>query len=156
MTYLIDTNVACEPTSKSPDQGVLDWLAARAADELFLSAITVAEVRYGIEAAPEGARRRALERWYSESIGGRPDLVLPIGLEVADAWGRLRRRAEREKRAMPTMDAFIAATAEVYGLVLVTRNVRDFDVWGGPVLNPLDRPPGGWALISRRHWIQER
>ena len=136
MTYLIDTNVASEPTSKSPDQGVMSWIAARTPDELFLSAVTVAEVRYGIEAAPEGPRRRALERWFSDSIGGRPDLVLPIGLEVADAWGRLRRRAERERRTIPTLDAFIAATAEVYGLVLVTRNVKDFEVWGGPVFNP--------------------
>ncbi len=50
--------------------------------------------------------------------------------------GRLRRRAERDKHTMPAVDAFIAATAETYGLILVTRNVRDFEVWGGPVFNP--------------------
>ena len=141
MTYLIDTNVACEPTSKTPDERVVTWLAARGPEELFLSAVTVAEIRYGVEASPDGARRRALERWYAESIAGRPNIVLPIGLEVADAWGRLRRRAERERRAMPALDAFIAATAETYGLILVTRNVRDFEVWGGPVFNP-------WANLT--------
>lgn len=136
MTYLLDTNVACEPTSKTPDPKVMAWLAARGPDELFLSAVTVAEIRYGIEAAPVGTRRRALELWYAESIAARPDLILPVGLEVAEAWGRLRRRAEQDKRTMPAMDAFIAATAQIYGLVLVTRNVRDFEAWGGAVFNP--------------------
>jgi hypothetical protein len=140
LSYLLDTNVVCEPTSKTPNPTVMSWLAARAPDELFISAVTVAEIRYGVEAAPPGARRRALERWYVESIGGSPDRVLPIGLEVADAWGRLRRRAERAGRAMPAIDAFIAATAQTYGLALVTRNTRDFEVWGGPVFNPWAEP----------------
>jgi hypothetical protein len=144
LTYLLDTNVACEPTSKTPDPKVMAWLAARGPDELFLSAATVAEIRYGIEAAPAGARRRALELWYAESIAERPDLILPIGLEVADAWGRLRRRAEEGKRSIPVLDAFIAATAQTYGLILVTRNVRDFEIWGGAIFNPWTDPsPGG-------------
>jgi predicted nucleic acid-binding protein len=141
LTFLIDTNVACEPTSRTPDPNVMAWLAERGPEELFMSAVTVAEIRYGIEAAPHGARRRALEHWYAESIGGRRELILPIGLEVADAWGRLRRRAEPDKHTIPALDAFIAATAEAYGLILVTRNVRDFEIWGGPLLNP-------WTISS--------
>jgi predicted nucleic acid-binding protein len=144
LTYLLDTNVACEPTSKTPDPKVMAWLTARGPDELFLSAVTVAEIRYGVEAAPSRARRRALELWYAEAIAARPEFVLPIGLEVADAWGRLRRRAEQGKHTMPAMDAFIAATAQVYGLTLVTRNVRDFEAWEGAVFNPWTDPsPGG-------------
>lgn len=143
MTFLLDTNVASEPTAKTPNAGVLAWLAARSSEELFLSAATVAEIRYGIEACADGARKRALSLWFDEAVIANPDNVLPIGLDVAEAWGRLRRKAEAEKRSMPVMDAFIAATAEIHGLTLVTRNVRDFEVWGGPVFNPWsDEPPG--------------
>lgn len=136
MNYLLDTNVISEPTHKTPEPRVLAWLASREPEEVFFSAATLAEVRYGIEAAPIGARRRALEIWYSESFTGRPQRIIPISFEIADAWGRLRRRAEVERRAVSIMDAFIAATADVHGLAVATRNVRHFEVWGGPVFNP--------------------
>lgn len=141
MTFLLDTNVASEPTARTPNANVLAWLMARSSEELFLSAVTVAEIRYGIEACPEGARKQALSRWFAETVIANSENVLPIGLDVAEAWGRLRRKAEVEKRSMPIIDAFIAATAETYGLTLVTRNTRDFEAWGGPVFNPWTEPP---------------
>lgn len=142
MSYLIDTNVVSETTKKMPNPSVIEWLKSRRADQIFISAITVAEIKYGIEAAPVGARRTALEQWYRASIGGRSAQLLPIDLAVAEAWGLLRRRTETARQTMPLMDGFIAATAEVYGLTVVTRNVRDFQVWGGPIFNPWseDRP----------------
>ncbi len=136
MSYLLDTNVVCEPTKRTPHPGVLAWLAAQRSDALFLSAITVAEVRYGVEAAKPDARRRALEHWFEAAIRNHPEQCLDVDFRIAKAWGRLRRRAEVEKRTMPLMDALLAATAEVHGLTLVTRNARDFEVWGGAVLDP--------------------
>ena len=136
MSYLIDTNVISEVTKRQPNTGVVRWLSAQRSQDIYLSTTTVAEIRYGVEAVPEGARRRALETWYRLSIGGPDAQILPISLAVAEAWGRLRRQAEMAKRTMPVMDASIAATAEVHGLTIVTRNVRDFEAWGGPVFNP--------------------
>jgi predicted nucleic acid-binding protein len=141
VSYLIDTNVASEVTKQFPNPSVLAWLAAQPPDGIFLSVITLAEIRYGIEAAKSAAQRTALELWYRASIGGPSAQLLPVNVAIAEAWGRLRRRADLAKRTMPVMDGFIAATAEVHGLIVVTRNVRDFDVWGGPVLNPWREDP---------------
>jgi len=128
-------------TKLQPSPAVVRWLAGRQSQEIFLSTATVAEIRYGIEAAPLGARRNALEQWYRTSIGGPAVQLLPITLAIAETWGRLRRQAELAKRTMPAMDAFIAATAEVHGLTVVTRNTRDFEIWGGPVFNPWTEDP---------------
>jgi hypothetical protein len=136
LTFLLDTNVISEPTKKSPSAQVVAWLANRSPDEVFFSAVTLAEVRYGIQAAPAGARKQALEIWFDETFVGRPERIIPIGFDIADAWGRLRRRTEGARRSMDAIDAFIAATAEVHGLTLVSRNTRHFEAWGGPVLNP--------------------
>jgi predicted nucleic acid-binding protein len=136
LTFLLDTNVVSEPSKMTPHPRVMAWLAAQRSDQLFVSAGTVAEVRYGVEAAPAGARRAALETWYAETFARRPQRIVAIEFDVAEAWGRLRRRAELQRRAMSTMDALIAASAEVHGLILVTRNVKDFEIWGGPVFNP--------------------
>jgi predicted nucleic acid-binding protein len=136
LSFLLDTNVVSEPTRVSPDPSVVAWLAARSSQELFVSAATIGEIRYGIEIFPSGPRRRSLEAWFAESFDAKPSRVISLDYEIADAWGRLRRRSQLEKRTMPLVDAVIAATASVRGLILVTRNVSDFEVWGGPVFNP--------------------
>jgi len=136
LSWLLDTNVVSEPSKGAPDLGVLAWIAAQPLESLFLSAVTVAEVAFGVASAPAGARRTALERWYAASV--EVAQILPVDRPVAEAWAVLRRRAESQGRPMPLLDAFLAATADVHGLTLVTRNVRDFDVWGGPLLNPWD------------------
>jgi predicted nucleic acid-binding protein len=141
VTYLFDTNVACEATKTLPDPAVLAWISTLSSAAIFLSAITVAEIRYGIEAAPIGARRAALETWYRTSIGGEAAQVLPVTTAIAEVWGRIRRQTELAKRTMPIMDAFIAATAEVHGLTVVTRNTKDFETWGGPVFDPWTGSP---------------
>jgi predicted nucleic acid-binding protein len=136
LSFLLDTNVISEPTHVSPVQAVLTWLASRSPDELFVSAATIGEVRHGLETCPPGARRQALETWFRESFDPNGGRIIPVDYEIADAWGRLRRRSQLEGRTMPLADALIAATASVHGLTLVTRNVRDFEIWGGPVFNP--------------------
>jgi predicted nucleic acid-binding protein len=134
--FLLDTNVASEATKGSPLPAVMDWLAAQPASTIHLSVITLAEIRYGIELRAEGHRRRALEIWYPKMVASLGERILPVDREVAELWGDLRRRTDLARRTIPIMDAFLAATAEVHGLTLVTRNVRDFEAWGGPVFNP--------------------
>jgi predicted nucleic acid-binding protein len=136
--FLLDTNVFSEATKLYPSPIVASWLGAQAEETLFVSVITLAEVRYGIELRAEGKRRQQLEAWYPDTVASFKDRVLSVDRVIAETWGAFRRRSDLARRTMPTMDGFLAATAEVHGLTIVTRNVRDFEVWGGPVFNPWD------------------
>ena len=137
MNFLIDTNVVSEWTKPRPDSGVVAWLAEADEDRVFISVITLAELRYGIEKMPPGARRNRLDAWVSEQLPARFEArVLPIDAEIADTWGHVMARGRAGGRPVGTMDAFIAATAERYRLTLVTRNVADFDALGVGLINP--------------------
>lgn len=87
MSFLLDTNVISEPTRRSPSPDVVAWLARRAPDEIFFSAVMLAEVRYGIDGAPTGARKRALEVWFGETFVSWPERIVPVSFEIAQAWG---------------------------------------------------------------------
>lgn len=136
--FLLDTNVFSEATKFYPTPKVARWLGEQPSTSLFVSAITLAEVRYGIELRANDPRREQLEAWYPEAVASFDDRVLSVDRAVAETWGLFRRRSDLLRRTMPIMDAFLAATAQVHGLTIVTRNVRDFEAWGGPVINPWD------------------
>jgi len=137
VNFLLDTNVVSEPTKPQPDSGVIDWLAEADEDHVFLSVVTLAELRHGVERLDAGARRSRLDRWLTDELPIRFEgRLLQIDLEIADAWGRIMARAQRGGRPMAVMDAFIAATALRHGLTLVTRNVRDFEGTGVLLCNP--------------------
>jgi len=128
MNYLLDTNVISEPTKVRPNRGVLSWLAAVNEDSVFLSVVTVTEIRYGIERLAPGKRRSRLDIWLQKELIPRFEgRVLAIDLEIADACGRLVARSESAGRQLEPRDAYLAATAEVHGLALVTRNISDFE-----------------------------
>lgn len=111
----------------------------RAADEdrLHLSVLTFAEVRHGIERLPQGKRRERLRRWMNDELaprfGGR---TLGIDRTVAETWGVLMARAAAAGVRLPSMDTLMAATAERYGMTMVTRNVQHFAPTGLNVVNP--------------------
>jgi predicted nucleic acid-binding protein len=137
VSFLLDTNVVSEWTKPRPDTGVVAWLAEADEDRVFISVITLAELRCGIERMPAGARRNRLDIWVSEQLPGRFEArVLSVDTETADIWGRVMARGEARGRPVGTMDAFIAATAERHHLALVTRNVSDFDALGIRLINP--------------------
>lgn len=137
MNFLLDTNVVSEWVKLRPDSGVIAWLAEADEDRVFISVVTIAELRHGIERLPAGARRDRLDIWLSEQVPARFEArVLSVDVETADTWGRVVSRGEANGRAVGTMDAFIAATAERHDLTLVTRNVSDFDVLGIRLFNP--------------------
>ena len=128
MNYLVDTNVISEPTKARPNDGVLNWLANANEDSVFMSVVTVTELRYGIERLPVGKRRSRLDTWLRQELIPRFEgRVLPVDLEIADVCGRLVARTESVGRQLEPRDAFLAATAEVHELALVTRNVSDFE-----------------------------
>lgn len=136
--FLLDTNVLSDTTKQSPHPAVSAWSRAQRPSTLFISAVSLAEAGYGIERLAAGQKAHGLRQWLNSVIVDFGDRVLPIDAQVALVQARIRRAAENAHRTMPAMDAFLAATAEIHGLTLVTRNVRDFEAWGGPVLNPWD------------------
>jgi predicted nucleic acid-binding protein len=128
VNFLLDTNVISEPMKARPNAGVLAWLAEVDEGTVFLSVVTVTELRYGIERLATGKRRDRLDDWLRKDLGSRFEgRILPADVGIADACGRLVARSESLGRPIEPRDAFIAATAEVHGLTLVTRNAADFE-----------------------------
>jgi hypothetical protein len=134
LSFLVDTNVLSELRKGSRcDPGVLSWFSSLADDEIYLSALTLGEIRKGIESI----RRRdevaaeALSRWLSSLIASYSDRVLPIDLPVAEEWGRLN-----VPDPLPVIDGLLAATARVHGLTLATRNTKDVERTDVELLNP--------------------
>jgi len=137
MSFLLDTNVVSEWVKPSPNAGLINWLAEVDEDSTFLSAVTIAELRYGIHRLSLGKRRHRLEEWLSNNLLLRfEQRVLPIDAAVADACGRVMAHRQNLGRPIGTMDAFIAATAEVHGLTLVTRDTADFTHVLHSLVNP--------------------
>jgi predicted nucleic acid-binding protein len=120
-----------------PDRSVVAWLAAVDEDQVFISVVTLAELRYGIERMATGSRRNRLAQWLRNDLPFRFDgRILSIDRIVADVWGKVVARSEAAGRPIGAMDAFIAATAEAHGLILVTRNVSDFEASIKAIINP--------------------
>ena len=137
MSFLLDTNVVSERTQPRPNAGVVRWLAEVDEDEVFLSVVTFAELRHGIERLPPGARRRRLDEWLSHDLPMRFEArIVGVDGAIADEWGRLVARREARGRPISAMDALIAATAQVHDLTLVTRNTADFQASVTSLLDP--------------------
>lgn len=134
MSYLLDTNIISELARAKPEPRVTRWLVEIPIESLFLSVITLGELRRGVEHLPAGARREKLRRWLERDLRDWLDSrLLPIDAKVADRWGRLVAAAPRTP---PAIDSLLAATALEHDLRLVTRNERDFEFPGLTVINP--------------------
>ena len=137
MSFLLDTNVLSEWTKPRPNPGVAVWTADVDEDRVFLSVVTLAELRHGIERLATGKRRRRLEEWLREDLLVRFEgRVLAIDAGIAGRWGRIVARGEAAGRPIGAMDAFMAATAEAHALTLVTRNTADFAGSVSRMVNP--------------------
>ena len=134
MSYLLDTNVLSELRRKSPDATVLEWFARRPPSTLYLSVLTLGELRKGIEGVVDSKRRMSLNDWLETDLPaffvGR---ILPIDAQVAERWGRLVATAGRP---LPAIDSLLGATAAQHGLSIVTRNGKDFVDMGLEIINP--------------------
>lgn len=134
MSYLIDTNVLSELRRRAPDPGVLHWFSQRPAGTLYLSVLTLGELRKGIDALSDEGRKMHLLDWLETELpaffAGR---ILPVDATVADRWGRLQAQA---RRPLPAIDSLLAATALTYGLSLITRNQKDFQYADLQVISP--------------------
>ena len=134
---LIDTNVISELWKVDPDPNVLAWIDAQAVETLHLSAVTVAELRFGLATMPEGRRRsiyqNRLEQNVLPAFAGR---VLPFDLDASRAYATLMARARSEGKPIGRADGYIAATAVARSLAVTTRDVEPFLAAGLQVVNP--------------------
>ena len=134
MSYLIDTNVLSELRRKAPDPHVVAWVEQRPKQSLYLSVLTLGEIRKGVERLDDPVRREIFLDWLEVDLPGWfLGRLLPVDAKVADRWGRLQAKAGRP---MPAIDSLLAATALHHDFTLVTRNVRDFANLGVSLINP--------------------
>ena len=133
MSYLLDTNVISELKRPKPDERVVDWFATVTKESLYLSVLTLGEIRKGIDKLPDGQRKQLLSSWLEKDISLWFDSrLLGVDAGVADCWGKLQAQTNRP---LPAIDSLLAATALHHNLRLVTRNVCDFDYPNLSVLN---------------------
>ncbi len=134
---LLDTNVVSEPLRPAPDARVIEWIDAQPLETLFLSAITVAELRAGVTLLPAGKRRTGLQQNLEKRVlplfAGR---VLPFDLACTSAYAVLLAKARTAGLAIATADGYIAAIAAANGFTVATRDTAPFEAAGVAVINP--------------------
>lgn len=134
---VLDTNVISEPLRQAPENRVTEWVDAQALETLYLSAITVAEVRFGLASLPSSKRRDRLQASMEKQVlplfAGR---VLPFDISASQAYSKLMAKARAAGLAIGTADGYIAATAAANGMMVATRDVSPFKAAGLDVINP--------------------
>lgn len=135
MSYLVDTNIFSELAKSKPDARVVAWLRHHE-QELYVSAITIGELRRGIEGLPSGKRKTGLRSWLASLCRRMEGRILSFNTSTAHVWGQIVADWGKNGVAVPSLDSQIAATAHRHGLTVVTRNVFDFQKARVKVLNP--------------------
>jgi toxin FitB len=136
--YLLDTNIISNATKSAPSQSLIDWLAKQPDESLFISSLTIAEIRRGVLEAPRGKRRDRLEVWFAGADGPQAlfhGRVLPFDERAALVWARLMSEGRAVERPRSDMDMIVAATAEANDCIVVTDNEKHFP--GIEVFNPI-------------------
>ncbi len=135
--FLLDTNVVSELVKPKPDGNVLRWVEETDESILFLSVLTLGEIRKGTASLRSGRRRGRLESWLQVELRERfRDRILPIDAAIADRWGAISATAAAKGRPVPVVDGLLAATALHHNLTLVTRNSSDVAGTGVSTLDP--------------------
>lgn len=135
--FLLDTNVVSEVIKPIQNSLVMRWLGKHEEQTLFLSALTIGEIRKGIARLPDGSRKLALERWLTTDLRMRfQGRILAITEDISDRWGRLQAKGREIGRPLPVIDSLLVATALHHELVFVTRNTKDIGFTQIPWANP--------------------
>jgi toxin FitB len=135
--FLLDTNYVSELVRIAPDLRAVQWIETADERLLYLSVLTLGEIRKGLAGMPQGRRRTRLEDWLETDLQARfSGRILPIDWPVADCWGLITAQAKSEGFSLPIVDGLLAATAVHYNLTVVSRNTSDFRRAHVPVINP--------------------
>jgi predicted nucleic acid-binding protein len=135
--FLLDTNCVSELVRVKPEPRVVQWIGNADEKLLHLSVLTFGEIRKGATILPASSKRNQLERWLEVELPARfANRLLPITRAIAELWGAMAGQARFKGITLAIIDGLLAATAKHHGLTVVTRNVKDFSVWGVSVINP--------------------
>lgn len=138
MHYLLDTNILSNITKPAPSEALMAWMADQTDTDLFISSLTVAEIRRGVLEKPAGKKRDQLEEWFSGPEGPQAlfaDRILAFDEKAGLIWARLMADGKGRGRPRSGLDAIIAAVAEANNCMLVTDNEKDFE--GIEIINPI-------------------
>ena len=133
---LLDTNVVSEAMKPTPDEAVRAWLDEQAAETLFLSSVTIAELMFGIGALPDGKRKERLTEALDGAMELFADRVLPFDVDAARRYADLAVKARTAGKGFPTPDGYIASIAASKGFAVATRDTSAFDAAGVEVIDP--------------------
>ena len=135
--FLLDTNCVSELVRIRPEPRVVEWMEAADEDLLYLSVLTLGEIRKGLAGISRGKRRTHLEAWLEVDLQARfSGRILPIDWPVANRWGLIAAHARSKGLSLPIVDGLLAATAVHYNLTVVSRNISDFRRAHVPVFSP--------------------
>jgi len=140
---VLGTNVVSEAIRPQPDANVLAWLNAQAAETLYISSVTLADLLFGISALPDGKRKAVLGRTLDGVMGLFENRVLPFDAQAASHYAELAGTARNNRRGFPTLDGYIAAIAASRGFLVASRDTTPFEAAGMTVINPWERPNTG-------------
>jgi predicted nucleic acid-binding protein len=136
MKYLIDTCIISEFRKPIPEESVLKWFNACDENQIFISSLSIGEIHYGISRLPDGRKKNDLFMWFDQVITTFSGRIIPITDTTCTIWANMRAKAENNGVQLSVIDGLLAATAQEYSLIFVTRNVKDFVITGIQILNP--------------------
>jgi len=137
MNYLIDTCVISELIKKEPDANLLNWLSSVNENNLYLSVITIGELKKGISKLKDSEKKSKLNQWLKQDLFLRfNNRIIDINLDITLIWGEILGEKEASGLKIPLIDALLAATAISKQMILVTRNIKDFKLTNSRLLNP--------------------
>jgi len=139
---LVDTCVLSEIRRPQGNPRVREQFQALASETIYLSALTIGELKRGIVKLKPGAKKKSLNQWLDQVVGSAENRILPVDLETAVIWGEITAKSAAKGKQIPPVDGLIAATAIQHGLHLMTRNVADFEPTGVLLINPWEDGSG--------------
>ena len=136
MNYLLDTCVISELVKATPDENVINWINNTPDERLFLSVITIGEIRKGLTKLPDSKKKYQLTNWLNTLLENYEARIYPVDLAVAESWGTIQGKAENNGTPVASVDSLIAAVAQTHNLIIVTRNEKDFAATNVTIVNP--------------------